>query len=51
MCGISGFIASEKHIVDTDVSTKVSRMSDSLFHRGPDHGGHFQNEQICFAHR
>lgn len=51
MCGISGFIASEKHIVDTDVSTKVSRMSDGLFHRGPDHGGLFQNEQICFAHR
>lgn len=38
MCGIAGFIDNKKHRSDLQILTK---MTDALFHRGPDSSGYF----------
>jgi asparagine synthase (glutamine-hydrolysing) len=50
MCGINGiaFSTRSKKIID---ETVLRRMRDVVFHRGPDDGGIFVDENIGFGHR
>src|SRR3989339_513903 len=43
MCGIAGFNWPEK--------PAVTKMTDSLFHRGPDKGGFFCDDKVSLGHR
>ncbi|MCK6541056.1 asparagine synthase (glutamine-hydrolyzing) [bacterium] len=49
MCGITGYI---HHDINREAcQKKLKRMSDTLFHRGPDGEGFFVNKNIALGHR
>lgn len=50
MCGINGIALSSRS--DKQINEQVlRRMTDVIFHRGPDEGGIFIDEKIGFGHR
>ena len=48
MCGITGFINLNNKIAR---KTILKKMTDSLYHRGPDGEGHFLFENFAIGHR
>lgn len=50
MCGITGFINFQGHDKET-AHTLVSRMADTILHRGPDEEGYYVDEHAAFGHR
>jgi asparagine synthase (glutamine-hydrolysing) len=52
MCGIAGFVDTKKHRSDLQILTK---MTDALFHRGPDSSGYFfegfESSQVGLGNR
>lgn len=48
MCGISGIVNLDKKPVDKEI---LSKMGESLSHRGPDGEGFFIEKNIGLAHR
>jgi asparagine synthase (glutamine-hydrolysing) len=49
MCGIAGYLHFNNDRT-ADEST-LRRMTDTLFHRGPDSGGYYTNKNIALGHR
>ena len=50
MCGINGIALSSRS--DKQINEQIlRRMTDVIFHRGPDDGGIFIDEKIGFGHR
>ena len=47
MCGIAGIITPNAR----NYSQEIQRMTDSLFHRGPDAGDHEFYENVALGHR
>lgn len=49
MCGIAGYLHFDRgRLADKDL---VKRMTDTIFHRGPDGEGYYVNENIALGHR
>jgi len=49
MCGIAGIVHADRGFaIDRDV---LARMTDSMAHRGPDHGGYFFSPGVGIGHR
>ncbi|MDI1323126.1 MAG: asparagine synthase (glutamine-hydrolyzing) [Algoriphagus sp.] len=48
MCGIAGFWNKNNNQASAD---QLIRMRDSMFHRGPDAGGEYIEDDIAFGHR
>ena len=48
MCGIAGFISIDKRPADRNV---VTRMADTLTHRGPDSAGYFVDGHAALGFR
>ncbi len=48
MCGLCGELRFDGHAPDM---AAISRMSDSLARRGPDHAGSYQDGALAFGHR
>ena len=48
MCGICGIVSTTGRDVDPDL---VRRASDTLHHRGPDHGGYYVEGIVGLANR
>jgi len=48
MCGISGYINTNKQPVSKDI---LKRMADAIKHRGPDGEGFWMNDNVGIAHR
>lgn len=53
MCGIAGFLSLSRHMSSNELKTAATRMSNTLFHRGPDDGGVWidQDAGVALAHR
>ncbi|MCM3596582.1 asparagine synthase (glutamine-hydrolyzing) [Metabacillus idriensis] len=53
MCGIAGFIDSSSQTGNEQLQSTVSRMTDMLYSRGPDHGDFWVDEQtgLALGHR
>ncbi len=49
MCGITGFLSSRRDNNKEILISQVSAMSTTLFHRGPNHGGVWVDEQSGIA--
>ena len=49
MCGIAGFIRKDR--TESENTSLLSRMGDSLYHRGPDAGGNYLDKGVGMAHR
>lgn len=45
MCGIAGFFDFSKTISSKELEQQIFQMTQSLFHRGPDDGGTWSNEE------
>ena len=52
MCGITGFIhfSNEQQDMDADQSL-LAQMNQAQFHRGPDEGGEYLDENVALGHR
>ena len=48
MCGISGIVQFDGQPIDTE---QLSRMNDSIIHRGPDGEGQYVDDGVGLAHR
>ena len=49
MCGITGMVYFNKdRKIDRDI---IKKMSNSIYHRGPDDEGHYINENVGFGFR
>ncbi len=48
MCGIAGFTQFHQHIGD---QTTLETMEQAIFHRGPDAGNHYLDDNVGLAHR
>jgi asparagine synthase (glutamine-hydrolysing) len=50
MCGIAGIISPDSSKISAE---RVKKMTDALFHRGPDGDGHWMSgdKTVCFGHR
>ena len=53
MCGIAGFIDINGSLNEQETFENLKKMSDSLFHRGPDSSGDYYDQEyaIGFTHR
>lgn len=49
MCGITGFITTERQMPTEEISNIVNNMCKSLIHRGPDDGGSWVDEEVGIA--
>ncbi len=47
MCGIAGILNKEEPVQPD----QIRRMTDSMFHRGPDSEGFFMDRELAFGHR
>jgi asparagine synthase (glutamine-hydrolysing) len=51
MCGITGLLLSNKVSDSSVILTTVTRMTSTLFSRGPDASGTFVEQPVAFGHR
>lgn len=50
MCGLAGFM--RRGIIDVDEASRlIRRMTDTLYHRGPDAGDIWAGDRVCLGHR
>jgi asparagine synthase (glutamine-hydrolysing) len=50
VCGITGLVSLDGDLSE-DMSAAITPMTDQLFHRGPDGGGHFHAPWVALGHR
>ncbi len=50
MCGISGLVCLDGDLSE-EVSSSITRMTDRLYHRGPDGGAYFHAPWVALGHR
>lgn len=50
MCGIAGFWAKSAIEAETDAATRLSRMTDTILHRGPDDNGIWTDGLVGLGH-
>ena len=48
MCGIAGIINFKSQPLD---SRPIKKMTESIFHRGPDDSGYFKDDNVAFGFR